>query len=74
MMVTNHEMACDISTRGVYPKAWIRRGDDFILLKDGDTDAVKRELIASRICQCFDIRQVIYTEGMLKMNLSRKVG
>ena len=56
----------DISTRGLYPKAWIRRGDDFILLKDGGTDAVRRELAASRICQCFDFRQVVYTEGMFE--------
>lgn len=66
MTVTNNEMASDISTRGLYPKAWIRRGDDFILLKDGGTDAVRRELAASRICQCFDFRQVIYTEGMFE--------
>lgn len=63
MTVTNHEMASDISTRGCYPKAWVRRNDDFILLKDGEADAVKRELVASRICRCFDFRQVLYEKG-----------
>ena len=66
MTVTNHEMASDISTRGCYPKAWIRRNGDFILLKDGDADAVKRELVASRICRCFDFRQIIYEKGMFE--------
>lgn len=66
MTVTNHEMASDISTRGCYPKAWIRRNGDFILLKDGDADAVKRELVASRICRCFDFRQVLYEKGMFE--------
>ncbi|MCD8013112.1 MAG: hypothetical protein LUG99_08045 [Lachnospiraceae bacterium] len=62
MTVTNRELAPDLSTKGFFPKAWIRRNDGFWLLKDGDEDAVKRELAASRICQCFDIPQVIYQE------------
>ncbi len=64
MTVTNQELAPDLSTKGYFPKAWIRRENDFILLKDGGEDAVRRELIASRICQCFDLKQVIYKEGM----------
>ena len=36
--------------------------DTFYLLKDGDDDAVERELIASKIAHCFDVPQVIYTE------------
>lgn len=63
MMVTNRELAPDLSTKGCFPKAWIRDGKGFRLLKDGDEDAVRRELVASRICQCFDIPQVIYEEG-----------
>lgn len=63
MTVTNQELAPDLSTRGCFPKAWIRRNDDFILLKDGDDGAVKKELTASRLCQCFDFKQVIYQEG-----------
>lgn len=34
------------------------------MLKDGGLESVERELLASRICQCFDINQVVYTEDM----------
>lgn len=60
MTVTNHELAQDLSTKGCFPKAWIRTNDGFKLLKDGSKEVVKRELLASEICQCFDIPQVIY--------------
>lgn len=63
MTVTNQELAQDLSTKGCFPKAWIRRGTEFILLKDGGDDAVKKELIASSLCQCFDFKQVKYKEG-----------
>jgi hypothetical protein len=63
MTVTNRELAQDLSTRGCFPKAWIRRENEFVLLKDGGADTVKRELLASRLCQCFDFRQVKYEEG-----------
>jgi len=62
MTVTNRELAPDLSTKGCFPKAWIRDNDTFKLLKDGDISAVKRELLASKICQCFDIPQVKYNE------------
>lgn len=62
MTVTNQELAPDLSTKGCFPKAWIRDKGGFHLLKDGDEDAVRKELLASRICQCFDIRQVKYEE------------
>lgn len=62
MTATNRELAPDLSTKGCFPKAWIRDKEGFRLLKDGDGDAVRRELLASRICQCFDIPQVIYEE------------
>lgn len=62
MTVTNRELAPDLSTKGCFPKAWIREEKGFHLLKDGDEDTVRRELLASRICQCFDIRQVKYEE------------
>lgn len=62
MTVTNKELAPDLSTKGCFPKAWIRQGGKFKLLKDGGEDAVKRELLASKICQCFDIPQVRYNE------------
>lgn len=63
MTVTNRELAPDLSTKGCFPKAWIRRENEFILLKDGGEDAVKRELTASRLCRCFDFKQVEYNEG-----------
>lgn len=61
--VTNrHLIADDLSTNGVFPKAWVRKGDMFLLWKDGSQDSVERELLASRICQCFRCRQVVYRE------------
>jgi hypothetical protein len=60
MTVTNQELAADLSTKGYFPKAWIRDKKGFRLLKDGGESVVKRELLASEICQCFDIPQVKY--------------
>lgn len=60
MTVTNQELAPDLSTKGMFPKAWIRDEAGFRLLKDGGEEAVKRELLASKICQCFDVPQVTY--------------
>lgn len=62
LTVTNQELAPDLSTKGCFPKAWIRTGIEFRLLKDGGEDIVRRELLASKICQCFDIPQVAYEE------------
>lgn len=60
MTVTNHELAPDLSTKGCFPKAWIREKDGFKLLKDGAKESVERELLASAVCQCFDVNQVEY--------------
>jgi hypothetical protein len=61
MTVTNaHLLANDLSTGGCYPKAWVRREDGFYLYKDGGQDAVEREVLASKICRCFDCHQVLY--------------
>lgn len=76
MTVTNQELAPDLSTRGCFPKAWIRKGDTFVLLKDGDEETVKREVLASRISQCFDFKQVAYQEDFYdgeKVSASRIV-
>ena len=62
MTVTNRELAPDLSTKGCFPKAWIRTEEGFKLLKDGGADEVRRELLASKICQCFDFKQVVYKE------------
>lgn len=62
-LVTARDLAHDLSTRGLFPKAWVRKEDSFLLLKDGGPEVVRRELLASRICRCFDIPQVIYEAG-----------
>ena len=69
MTVTNQELAPDLSTKGCFPKAWIRREKGFKLLKDGGEDTVKKELLASKICQCFDVPQVKYNEGFYQGQL-----
>lgn len=61
--VDNEELARDLSTNGCFPKAWKRVDQGFELLKDGGEEAVARELLASRICRCFDVSQVLYEEG-----------
>ncbi len=58
----SHLIADDLSTAGLFPKAWVRDEDGFCLYKDGDPQAVENELLASRICQCFRTRQVIYRQ------------
>lgn len=58
--VQNEYLARDLSTNGCFPKAWQRINDGFRLLKDGGSDAVERELLASQICRCFDVPQVLY--------------
>ncbi|MBO6108536.1 MAG: hypothetical protein J6P16_03920 [Eubacterium sp.] len=60
----NHLIADDLSTPGMFPKAWIREEDGFYLIKDGDEDAVERELLASRIAGCFDVPLIQYEESI----------
>lgn len=62
--VQNEYLARDLSTNGCFPKAWQRVNDGFQLLKDGGNDAVERELLASRICRCFNVSQVLYEEEL----------
>ena len=57
------EFAKDLATNGCYPKAWIRKGDHFQLYKDGGQNIVENEVLASKICQCFDCKQVKYSFG-----------
>lgn len=61
--VQNEYLARDLSTNGCFPKAWTRTQEGFSLLKNGGNDAVERELLASRICRCFDVSQVLYERG-----------
>lgn len=69
MTVTNQELAPDLSTKGCFPKAWIRGENGFKLLKDGGEDTVKKELLASKICQCFNIPQVKYNASFYQGQL-----
>ena len=66
MTVENSSLAQDLSTNGCFPKAWIRKEKGFCLLKDGGTEAVENEVLASRICQCFSCRQVIYRKDFFE--------
>ena len=59
--VSSRDLAQDLSTRGRFPKSWIRSNRKLCLLKAGGA-SVSRELLASKICQCFDIPQVTYEE------------
>ena len=59
-LVTPSDVAGDVGTQGVAPKAWIRDGDSFCLLKDGDERDVKAELLASKIASCFKVESVLY--------------
>ncbi len=61
-MVQNQSFVRDLTTNGSFPKAWQRVKGSFRLLKNGGTDAVERELLASRICRCFLVSQVFYEE------------
>ncbi|MCC8080962.1 MAG: hypothetical protein LIO80_02935 [Lachnospiraceae bacterium] len=62
--VDNRNLARDLSTNGCFPKAWKRVEGGFLLLKDGGEEAVRRELLASRVARCFDLSQVLYEEDM----------
>lgn len=60
--VQNDSLIPDLSTSGRFPKAWLRTERGFRLLKDGGGEAVENEILASKICQCFDCSQVVYQE------------
>lgn len=53
-------IASDLSTNGLFPKAWVRESNGFVLLKDGGTDIVHREHLASEIAKCFTNDSVDY--------------
>lgn len=54
------DIAPDVGTPGVAPKAWVRRDNTFKLFKDGQERDVKAELLASKIIDCFDVEHVRY--------------
>ena len=59
-LLNRADSAGDLSTLGVAPKAWIRREEGFLLLKDGDPKEVEAELVASQIVRRFAVEQVLY--------------
>ena len=59
-----HLIADDLGTQGCFPKAWVRKGDTFLLMKDGGLEVVESELLASKICRCFQVNQVQYEEDV----------
>ena len=58
--VENECLARDLSTGGCFPKAWQRTQDGFRLLKNGGQEVVEKELLASQVCRCFKVSQVLY--------------
>ena len=59
-LIKDNDVAGDLSTQGVAPKAWIREGEIFYLLKNGEERDVEAELLASRIAGCFRANCVRY--------------
>lgn len=59
-LIKSGDVAGDLGTQGVAPKAWIREGGTFYFLKNGDTRDVEAELLASRILRCFRADSVHY--------------
>ncbi len=60
-LLTDLDAAGDVATNGVAPKAWIRKGGKFYLMKNGDGRDVEAELLASRIADCFRVDHVKYS-------------
>ena len=62
-LMVNRDVAGDVSTSGIAPKAWIREDGTFYLMKDGSERDVRAELLASQIADCFACPHVRYTES-----------
>lgn len=59
--VTNSELVTpDISTDGTAPKAWLRNGNSFYLLKGDVNGSVKKEVEASKILSALGIANIGY--------------
>ena len=61
-LITPADIAPDVGTPGVAPKAWVRRDNTFKLFKDGQLRDVNAEILASKIIDCFDVEHVKYEE------------
>ena len=64
--VDPRDVAGDVATQGVAPKAWVRKNGKFFLLKDGDRRDVEAELLASNIMDCFNIDHIRYLPEQYK--------
>lgn len=77
MTVANsHLIADDLGTKGCFPKAWVRKDGAFWLMKDGDPGTVEKELLASKVCRCFRVNQVLYEPDFYdgeKVSVSRLI-
>lgn len=51
---------CNISAEHMNPNVWLRDEGHTYLLKDGKSDEVESELLASRLVRCFAVDQVPY--------------
>ena len=71
-LIRPQDVAGDIGTQGVAPKAWVRENGIFYLLKDGDERDVKAELLASRILSCFRVDRVSYEPETFENKLVTK--
>lgn len=65
-LLKGQDVAADVGTPGVAPKAWIRKNNTFCLLKGGLERDVDAELLASRILDCFKVSHVRYYESSYK--------
>ena len=71
-LLTRSDVAGDVGTQGVAPKAWIRENGTFYLLKNGDARDVEAELLASKIIRCFDVKSVTYEPSTFDKKLVSK--
>lgn len=63
MTITNSKIITpELVTDGVAPKAWIRKGTDFYLLKGEQNDSVKREVEASQILNLLGLSVTSYEQ------------
>lgn len=60
-LIDDREVAGDVGTSGIAPKAWVRKQDGIYLYKDGNLRDVNAELLASKIIDCFDVEHIRYT-------------
>ena len=71
-LLSRNDVAGDVGTQGVAPKAWIRENGTFYLLKNGDLRDVEAELLASRIIRCFFVKNVAYEPSTFDHKLVSK--